>query len=151
MSINKQALKENKIPQNNLHRFSVVGNEETLTKSLIGKYSLGINDHKPLRLEDIFEVTHTSIYPGQHKIIDLELIDNILELQIVVSPWQSEWLYVIYDISNYETAVEPNNLWSDSFVLLVLIPLAVLVRLISATFEYRSYTYNFKTLNHACL
>ena len=127
MSINKQAIEEQVIPQSSPNSFSVIGNEAHLTQELISKFSIKGIMNEPLELHDVFEITHISHYPGQHRIIDLEYEEKIFELQIVASPWNGRWLYVVYDISSYESSIAPNNLWSDSFVLLVLIPLALLV------------------------
>lgn len=131
LAINRQAVEEQRLPQAQFNSFSLIGDEYKLTRFLIKRFPVISDNSLRPKLNDIFEMSNISYYPQGHQIIDVEYQEGIIELQIIASPWGEESLYVVYDITGFETAPSSINLLSDNFALLVLIPLAVLVAILA--------------------
>lgn len=129
LSVNQHAVKVKKIPTESVNSFVVIGHENTLTQRLVHRYELPQAYTHAEVLADVFDVSQVSDYEGNHRIFDIEFDNPLLELQIVESPWQEARLYVVYDVSGFESASSPTNLYSDSFTLIVLLPIALVLAL----------------------
>ena len=127
LSINKEASQSLILPTETPTRFVVVGTEREVIASLHRQYGMDDNANLPERLADYLEVSNTAKYEHDHVIFDAELQAAQLELQIVVSPWKNQKLYVVYDISGFAQEESPDSFYTDKFVLYVLIPLALLL------------------------
>ncbi|MBV1910073.1 MAG: HAMP domain-containing histidine kinase [Kangiellaceae bacterium] len=127
VSISEQAVNEKRLPKESFNSFSLIGDDEALLNQIAKRYPYLIKDKHPQNISDIFEISNIAHYPSGHKILDVDNRENQLELQIVISPWENEWLYVVYNVSEFETSQGPTNLDSDKFALYVLIPLAILM------------------------
>lgn len=127
LSINKAASDSLTLPTETNHRFVVLGNEKDLIEKLNRHYRIEKNADLPEQLTDFLDISNIAKYDYGHAIFDVEMQQEQLELQIVVSPWRNEQLYVVYDVSGFAKEENPDSLYTDKFVLYVLIPLALLL------------------------
>lgn len=135
LSINQHAIKQQVVPVASFNRFAVIGDEQKLTNELIKRFDITSKHTNPVKLADVFNITQTSNYAQGHKILDIDDEHAGIELHIVESPWQQHKLYMVYDVSAFETAAEPTNLYSDTFLLLVLVPIAVVITILALLFS----------------
>ncbi|WP_111976925.1 sensor histidine kinase [Algibacillus agarilyticus] len=134
LEITKHAVKTQQIPANTVNSVSFVGNEQHLLKYLQQHYQIALADELSTAkqtLAQLSNLSHITEYPEGYKVIDIEGSSQEPALQVVAVPWQNQTLYSIYDVSGFAQASDPSSLNADKFVLIILIPLAILVTLLA--------------------
>ncbi|WP_143871004.1 sensor histidine kinase [Catenovulum sediminis] len=133
LEISRHAQTTQQIPLDSVNRRSLVGSEFQIVQFLTQEYGQAIHPYAkpPYRFEDLLGISHKTAYPDNYIVYDFEGSAEQAELQVVVSPWQQQKLYVIYDISGFDSGSDPSTFNADKFVLLILVPLAILITLLA--------------------